>query len=97
MEHYIYIMASPSNNVLYVGMTSNLAQRVQLHREKIVEGFTKKYNCTKYVYFEQTPDRETALYRENQIKKYSRLKKVALVISMNPEWGDLFEHILAMS
>ncbi|MCR4312497.1 MAG: GIY-YIG nuclease family protein [Candidatus Uhrbacteria bacterium] len=97
MEHYVYIMASPSYHMIYIGMTSNLAQRIQSHKDKLVEGFTRKFNCTVCVYFEQTPDRESALFREKQIKKYSRIKKVALIRSLNPDWDELFDRIVEMS
>lgn len=88
-EHFVYMMASASHAALYTGMTSDLPARVAAHQQKLVEGFTKKYNCTKLVYYEATPDRDSALIREKQIKGWSRVKKVALVEMANPKWNDL--------
>ena len=84
----MYIMASLSK-VLYTGMTSNLAQRVYAHKFKLVGGFTKAYNVTMLVYYEQTEDRRSAIEREKQIKGWLRRKKIALIESMNPKWEDL--------
>lgn len=92
-ESYVYMMTNPSHSVLYVGMTSNLPARVESHQSKANEGFTKRYNCIKLVYFEQTPDRATALYREKEIKKWSRVKKAHLVSQMNPTWRDLSSEV----
>ncbi len=85
----IYILTNPVNSVLYVGMSTDIAGRIWTHKEKIVDGFAKKYNCTKLVYYEAAPDKLSALEREKQIKKYSRFKKEQLVISTNPSWNDL--------
>ena len=93
-ECYVYIMVNPSHTVMYVGMTSDLVTRVGSHRSKLVDGFTKKYNCIKLVYFEQTPDRVSALVREKEIKKWSRVKKASLVHRMNPTWKDLFNDLV---
>ncbi|MDP3964766.1 MAG: GIY-YIG nuclease family protein [bacterium] len=88
-EFYTYIMSNIRNSVLYVGMTGNLEGRVRQHKEKEINGFTKKYNITKLVYFEvyQTP--MEAIYREKQIKRWRREKKVWLINLLNAEWLDL--------
>ncbi|MBP7721456.1 MAG: GIY-YIG nuclease family protein [Alphaproteobacteria bacterium] len=85
----IYFMTNWTNKILYVGVTSNLEQRVWQHKSKIIEGFTKKYNTDKLVYFEQYEDSENAIKREKQIKNWSRKKKDILVNQMNPDWKDL--------
>ncbi|RJO60069.1 GIY-YIG nuclease family protein [candidate division WS5 bacterium] len=91
-NYYIYIMASESGT-LYVGVTNDLKRRVYEHRKNLIEGFTKKYNCHKLVYFEQTPNVESAIGREKQIKKWSRKKKEDLIKTRNLSWKDLFEEI----
>ena len=92
--HFVYIMTDVRNSVLYVGMTSNLARRIASHKDRLVSGFTQKYSCTKCVYFESAPDRNAALYREKQIKGWTRVKKAYLVNGFNPEWKDLFDVII---
>ncbi|MBI4655850.1 MAG: GIY-YIG nuclease family protein [Elusimicrobia bacterium] len=89
-EYYIYIMTNWSNIVLYTGVTNNLMRRVYEHKQKLVPGFTSKYNITKLVYYETTPDVNTAIGREKQIKGGSRQKKIDLISKMNPEWKDLY-------
>ncbi len=75
-QYYVYIMNNKSNNVLYTGMTNNLIRRVYEHKEKMIDGFTKKYNCTKLVYYEIFNDPYNAIAREKQIKAGSRNKKL---------------------
>jgi putative endonuclease len=91
--YYIYILTSYKNTVLYTGMTSNLWKRVAEHRQELVDGFTKRYNVQKLVYYEVAEDLDGALYREKQIKGYSRQKKINLIESVNPEWKDLFNNL----
>ncbi|RJP53908.1 MAG: GIY-YIG nuclease family protein [Anaerolineaceae bacterium] len=86
--YYVYIMASRSR-VIYTGVTGNLERRVYEHKNKLVEGFTKKYNVNQLVYFEETNDVNVALNREKQIKGWLRSKKIALIESINPTWKDL--------
>ena len=76
---------------MYVGVTNDLVRRIYEHKNKLVKGFTEKYNVHKLVYFEETGDVRSALTREKEIKKWRREKKNALVISINPEWKDLAE------
>ena len=92
-QYYIYILTNTHNTTLYVGVTSNLAQRVFQHKNKLVEGFTKKYNLHKLVYFEQTLDVQSAIAREKQLKAGSRKKKVALIEKTNALWEDLYSDI----
>jgi putative endonuclease len=88
--YYIYIMTSISGT-LYIGMTNDLGRRVYEHKYKMIEGFTKKYNVNRLVYFEETTDVQTALAREKEIKKWRRSKKIELIKSLNPQWEDLSE------
>ncbi len=82
------------SKTLYTGVTSNLQRRVYEHKNKLVEGFTRKYNITKLIYFETTNNVESAIAREKQIKGWLRSKKIALIESMNPEWKDLSEELV---
>jgi len=79
--------------VFYTGVTNNLKRRIHEHKEKLVEGFTSKYNLTKLVYYEVADDIEGAILREKQIKAGSRQKKIELIKSMNKEWRYLQEEL----
>jgi putative endonuclease len=92
-QFFIYIMTNKNNNVLYTGFTNDLKRRAYEHRNKLVEGFTKKYNITKLVYYEVCQDANAGIAREKQIKGGSRKKKIDLIKSMNPEWEDLYESL----
>jgi putative endonuclease len=89
-QYYVYIMTNRLKT-LYTGVTNDLTRRVYEHKNKMVEGFTKKYNITTLVYFEETSDVQAAIGREKQIKGWLRNKKVALIESVNSEWKDLSE------
>ena len=89
-HYYVYILTNKHNKVLYTGVTNNLQRRVYEHREKLIEGFTKKYNVDKVVYYEETESIEAAILREKQIKGGSRQKKLDLIVGMNPGWRDLY-------
>ena len=89
-QYYIYIMTNVRNTVLYVGVTNDLIRRAYEHKERLVDGFTKKYNIVKLVYYEVFEDIENAILREKQIKAGSRQKKVQLINSINREWHDLY-------
>ena len=86
--YFIYIMAS-FNKVLYIGMTNNLERRVIEHKNNLVDGFTKKYQCHNLVYFESSNDVRVILEREKQLKRWSRIKKLVLINKTNPEIKDL--------
>jgi len=92
-QYYVYIMTNKYNTVLYTGVTNNLKRRVYEHKEKLVEGFTKKYNITKIVYYEIFEDIYEAIKREKQIKGGSRQKKIDLINRMNEQWKDLNEEL----
>ena len=90
MGGYVYILASKSG-VLYTGVTSRLARRTIEHRQKLVEGFSSKYNVNRLVYWEKHRDIRGAIEREKEIKGWSRAKRVELIESLNPKWRDLAE------
>lgn len=92
---YVYILASECYGTLYVGVTSDLVQRVWQHREGLAEGFTKKYRIKRLVWFETHDEIVSAIWREKQLKKWKRAWKVALIQEANPEWRDLYEDFTA--
>jgi putative endonuclease len=85
-------MTNKRNDVLYTGITNNLKKRVNEHKEKLVDGFTKKYNINKLVYYEIFDSSCSAITREKQIKGTSRQKKVNLIKTLNPDWDDLYDY-----
>ncbi len=87
-------MASKRNGTLYTGVTSNLVQQAQQHRESLIPGFTARYGCKMLVWHESHETMEAAILREKQIKGGSRGKKLALIDAQNPDWRDLFEELL---
>jgi putative endonuclease len=87
-KYYVYIMTNKSRT-LYTGVTGNLLRRVYEHKNKLIKGFTSKYNIQYLVYYEMTSSIDSAIEREKQIKGWLRAKKIALVDSLNPEWKDL--------
>jgi len=86
---YVYILANDSNSTLYIGITNNLLRRVSEHKQQIVAGFTKTYNVHKLVYYETFNSPQFAIEREKQLKKWSRVKKKALIESVNPDWKEI--------
>ena len=89
-QYYVYIMTNNSRT-LYTGVTNNLQRRVYEHKNKLVKGFTEKYNIKKLVYYEETNDINSAIAREKQIKGWLREKKIKLIEESNSEWKDLSE------
>jgi putative endonuclease len=88
-SYYVYILANKSNSVLYIGVTNNLERRLYEHKNKIIKGFTSKYNLQKLVYFEVFNEASLSIAREKQLKGWLREKKNALISSVNPDWRDL--------
>ena len=86
--YYVYILSS-QRRVLYIGVTSNIEQRVSQHKRHVFRGFTAKYNVTSLVYFERYDSVRTAIRREKNLKDWRREKKIALIEAANPEWRDL--------
>ncbi len=95
MPYYVYILASRRNGTLYIGVTNNLARRTYEHRENLVEGFTKKYEVHRLVYFEEHADIRAAIQREKNMKHWKRAWKIALIEKENPDWLDLYETLYA--
>ena len=89
----MYIMTNKNNKVLYTGVTSDLKQRIWQHKNKIIQGFTSKYNVNKLVYYEYIKNIKSAIEREKQIKVGSRKKKIELIEQFNPEWRDLYDEL----
>ncbi len=89
----VYILASSRKGTLYVGVTSNLVGRIWQHRKHVVEGFSKKYDVTRLVWYELTDSIESAIVREKQIKKWNRDWKIRLIEKANPSWRDLWPSI----
>ena len=94
MSAYFYILFNKKNGTLYTGATSNLIRRIYEHKQKCVDGFTKKYDVDKLGYYEVYDDLETAFAREKQIKAGSRQKKIDLIVSINPQWLDLYDSLV---
>lgn len=90
----VYILASKRNGTLYVGMTSNLPQRIWQHKNETADGFTKKYGVKQLVYYELHESAESAINREKQIKEWQRAWKLRLIEEGNPEWCDLYDEIV---
>jgi putative endonuclease len=93
-QYCVYILTNKINTTLYIGITGNLPKRIYEHKNKLVDGFTKKYNVDKLVYFEQTEDVQSALQREKQLKNWHRDWKMNLINGFNPNWKDLSESLL---
>jgi putative endonuclease len=92
-EYYVYIMTNKNNSILYTGVTNDLKRRVYEHKNKLVEGFTKKYNIDKLVFYEVYDDINSAIAIEKQIKGGSRVKKIKLIEEINSMWNDLYNEI----
>ena len=93
--YYVYIVTNKHNSVLYIGVTSNLEGRIFEHRERLIEGFTKRYQVNKLIFYEDYPEPRSAIAREKQLKGWRREKKIALIAKQNPRWNDLFDEITA--
>ncbi len=90
----VYILASKKNGTLYTGVTSNLIQRINQHKNNLVEGFTKKYGVHFLVYYELHDTMETAITREKQVKAWKRQWKIELIEKDNRVWGDLYDELV---
>jgi len=89
--YYVYIITNKSNTVLYIGVTSDLEDRIWQHKNKVYKGFTSRYDCNKLVYYEEFQWIQDAIEREKQLKGGSRQKKIDLIVTTNPAWNDLSE------
>jgi putative endonuclease len=88
--YFVYVVTNRSKT-LYVGVTNNLMRRVREQKTGIGSGFTAKYKLDRLVYFERFEDVRNAIEREKRIKGWLRIKKIALIVSVNPAWNDLSE------
>jgi putative endonuclease len=88
-QYYVYLLASRPYGTLYTGITSNLIQRMYQHKEKLADGFTKKYNVHQLVYYEAHLDVHEAILREKKIKRWRRQWKINLIEQNNPHWANL--------
>jgi putative endonuclease len=93
-DYFVYIITNQNNTTLYVGVTNDLVRRIFEHKNKLIKGFSSKYNLDKLVYFEQTSDIESAILREKQLKNWHRDWKINLIKSKNPDFKDLYSEIL---
>lgn len=91
---HIYILSNNHRTVLYVGCTQALKNRIYFHKKRLIAGFTKKYNVSRLVYYEELACLDDALAREKQIKSYRREKKNRLIELVNPDWNDLYASVL---
>ncbi|WP_404355984.1 GIY-YIG nuclease family protein [Methylotuvimicrobium sp. KM1] len=96
-EPCVYILANNKNGTLYVGVTSNLVQRVYQHRESQVEGFTKRYGIHQLVWYELHETMESAILKEKRLKTWERAAKIRLIESTNPNWQDLWSSLVVTS
>lgn len=88
-NYCVYIITNKINNVFYIGVTSNLQERILKHKEKVFSGFSSRYNCNKLVYFEEYQWIHDAIAREKQLKAGSRQNKINIIVANNPSWEDL--------
>jgi putative endonuclease len=94
MSYWVYILASRPGGTLYIGVTNDLIRRIFEHREGVVRGFTERYGVKMLVYYEEHATVEAAIRREKNIKHWSREWKIDLILSMNPDWRDLYDEIV---
>jgi putative endonuclease len=94
-SYYLYILASDRNGTMYIGVTSDLIKRIQQHKTKITDGFSKKYDVRKLVHYEQTESIHSAIAREKALKKWNRAWKINLIEKNNPNWDDIYFKLVA--
>jgi len=92
-QYYVYILTNKFNRVLYTGITNDIYRRVYEHKNKLIKGFSSKYNVTKLIYYEVFDNVESAIVREKQIKGGSRQRKINLIMNMNPMFIDLYDSL----
>lgn len=96
-SYFVYIVTNKPRGTLYIGFSSDLMGRTWQHRQKIIEGFTRKYNCTRLVYFEIFDSPTQAIHREKRLKHWLRNWKIELIEKSNPEWRDLYQDFFRSS
>jgi putative endonuclease len=96
-NYFVYILTNADRHtVLYIGITNNLERRASEHSLGLGSAFARRYNAHKLIYFEAYPDPASAIAREKQLKRWSRIKKEALIARRNPDWNDLFDEMYAV-
>lgn len=95
ITYAVYILTNYNETTFYIGVTGNLPKRIWEHKNKVVDGFTKKYNLNKLVYYEITDSPESAINREKQLKRWHRQWKINLIKEQNPNFEDLYEKIIS--
>jgi putative endonuclease len=90
-KYYIYILTNKSDNLYYTGVTNNIIRRIYEHKNKLIEGYTSRYNLNIFVYYEEYNDVNQAIAREKEVKDWRREKKRELILSLNPEYKDLYD------
>ena len=93
-RYYVYIMTNKNNRVLYIGMTNNMARRMAEHKNGVTDGFTRRYNIHKLIYFEEYAHPQEAIKREKELKDFSREKKISLITSKNPAFDDISQSFI---
>lgn len=93
-KYYVYILASKKNGTLYTGVTNDIVRRIHEHKTKVNEGFTKKYNVDRLVYFEEFVSIIDSITREKRIKAWKRQWKIELIEKLNPKWVDLYNDLI---
>ncbi len=91
---YVYIITNKTNGTLYIGVTNNLIRRIYEHKNKLIKGFSSKYNLDRLVYYEIFEDETNAIQREKTLKNWNRNWKKDLIENVNPEWKDLYNELL---
>lgn len=94
-SYYVYILTNKTTSVRYIGVTNDLIRRIYEHKNKLIKGFTSKYNVDRLVYFENTGDITAAISREKQLKGWTRIKKEALIKNINPLWNDMYQNLIS--
>ena len=92
---FVYMMASKRNGTIYIGVTADLLSRISIHRDGLVDGFTRRYGVHRLVWYEWLETAEPAIRREKQLKKWNRAWKIRLIEEMNPRWDDLYPTLFA--
>ena len=95
IRYFVYVLTNKNHTVLYTGFTDDLERRTYEHKNKILKGFTVRYNVDKLVYYEEFNEKESAMSRERQLKKYKRHWKENLINEINPHWRDLYEDFIS--
>jgi len=93
-KFFVYIVTNKINRTLYIGITGDSCERIEQHKKEKIEGFTKKYNLTRLVYYEEHENPRDVIYREKQLKKWKRQWKLELIERENRDWSDLYFEIL---